>query len=109
MTAEEQEAARAIALIWERVRPQALQRLKEVKAAIASIAAGSLAEESRGSAESAAHKLAGALGSYGFTEGSEAARRAELALEHPTSIDPGDLADIEAALDAVIAQIDEGA
>lgn len=105
MTDEDAAVARQVASIWERMRPKALERLAEVRAALEMLSSGSVVEEQRASAESMAHKLAGALGTYGFPRGSEVARQAEFALADPASLDAGSLRDLLASLDAVADEI----
>ena len=68
--------------IWVRSKPTATGRIALLRAAIITIQqAGSLTEEQREAAVSAAHNLAGVLGTFGFPQGTDAARRIELLLE----------------------------
>ena len=67
----------ATAAIWERARPIFLARLALQDRAIVAVLSGDLDSETRAAALRAAHKLAGSLGTYGFNDGSEAARQLE--------------------------------
>lgn len=63
-------------------------RVTTVEAAIAAIAAGDLRDAPRASAQRDAHKLAGALGTFGLTHGSDLARELEerLAPGRPSTV-----------------------
>lgn len=74
--------------LWERSRPMVERRLQVLAQAADAAAAGSLQEPLRSEAESEAHKLAGSLGMFGFTRGTELAREIEDALAGP-SASPG--------------------
>lgn len=67
--------------LWERSRPTVEKRLQVLAQAAAVAATGNLQEPLRSEAESEAHKLAGSLGMFGFTHGTELAREIELAFE----------------------------
>lgn len=95
--------AAMIAEIWERMRPLLLTRLDALDEAASEHAAGTLSAEGRAEAESTAHKLAGSLGLYGYTEGGQHARRLEQRLQalaaDPAAEGPS-LAELAAALRA---------
>ena len=74
----------ALAAIWQRNQPQVLERLAALdRAAHANPLPALLQQE----AAATAHKLAGTLGMFGFTRGTEIARELEqhLELAHPDS------------------------
>ncbi len=87
MNAVETGAPRAIsssmAKLWTRFHGDFLLRLDVIDAAVLALGAGRLEEESRVAASQAAHKLAGVLGTFGLSEGTELARETELALNEP--------------------------
>ena len=72
--------ASLIAAIWLRIQPLIEERLATIDQAAAAATAGSLAEELRVEALDVAHKLAGALGMYGYDEGTRVAREIEILL-----------------------------
>lgn len=80
MTARDDSASVA-ARVWSRVRPLAIERVERVRVALEELAAGALVPGGRAEAHADAHKLAGSLGTYGYPEGSEIARRAEVLLD----------------------------
>jgi len=68
-------------------RPEMLRRLSVVENAAKALQAGSLTEEVRKAAYAEAHKLAGALGTYGLMEASRAAHELEVLLVEPKQED----------------------
>jgi Hpt domain-containing protein len=70
-----------IAAIWRDARPRILERVRTIEVAVAALRAGTLDTEQTGHARSEAHKLAGALGTFGMPEGSDRARDVERGLE----------------------------
>jgi DNA-binding response OmpR family regulator/HPt (histidine-containing phosphotransfer) domain-containing protein len=80
--AEEQFHA-AIRALWEEARPGALERIGLLEDAVAALLGGELDAETLEAARSAAHKLAGSLGTFGVAEGTVIARRLEAAFETP--------------------------
>jgi HPt (histidine-containing phosphotransfer) domain-containing protein len=77
---DEPAIAAAIAAMWESRRHRFAARVAVIEAALAPAAAAPAAEAERAAAEREAHKLAGALGTFGLASGSRIARRLELAL-----------------------------
>jgi HPt (histidine-containing phosphotransfer) domain-containing protein len=80
MTDAEDRTASLLAVLWVRNRPIVEERLATLDGAAAAAAAGALKDEQRGEADMAAHKLAGALGMYGYDEGTRIARELEVLL-----------------------------
>jgi len=78
---KEHELAQKILKLWERYKPLCMERLSVIEAAHAAASSVALDDEVRGKAESAAHKLAGALGSIGLPEGSKIAGEIEALLQ----------------------------
>jgi DNA-binding response OmpR family regulator/HPt (histidine-containing phosphotransfer) domain-containing protein len=82
----------ALASVWERLKGQSSDRLTVLEKAIAALQSDNLNLELRYEAQQAAHKLVGALGVFGFSEGSRLAREVEqvfqsgMALGQPEAI-----------------------
>jgi HPt (histidine-containing phosphotransfer) domain-containing protein len=93
----------AIAALWRDARPRALARVETLEAAVAALRDGTLGDEAADEATREAHKLAGALGTFGMPAGTRHARAVERRLAE--GADSGDipaLADRVAALRAVV-------
>ncbi len=71
----------AIAQIWQRFRGLMFERLATIEEAARAAMEGRLSEGLRRQGEREAHKLVGALGTYGLMEGSRIAREIECLLE----------------------------
>jgi diguanylate cyclase (GGDEF)-like protein len=76
----------ALDRIWQRSREAALERVASLDAAAKALADGGLPVDRRRDAERNAHKLAGAVGTFGFWHASTLAREAETLLEGTTPI-----------------------
>jgi DNA-binding response OmpR family regulator/HPt (histidine-containing phosphotransfer) domain-containing protein len=99
--------ADAVAKLWERSRPAILERVAAVERAAAAARAGELRGPERHAAEREAHRLAGALGTFGYPRGSEIAFGMERLLAGGTRLTPADgaaLADGAAELRALLAR-----
>jgi len=68
----------ALDRLWARFLPEIRERVSVIESAIQSLAAGSLTAERQEAAASAAHKLAGVLGTFNLQRGTELARALEL-------------------------------
>jgi len=68
----------AIDLLWIRFLPEIRKRVDLLKTAAAACAANALSADERGEAAAAAHKLAGSLGTFNLTHGTELAREYEV-------------------------------
>ena len=77
--------AEAMNRLWVQFLPQIEERVSILENAAAAIAAGSLSAELCHEASSAAHKLAGTLGTFGLNEGTDLAREAESLFASPAS------------------------
>jgi hypothetical protein len=80
MSDAEAKTASLLASLWVKIRPVVEERLGLLDAATAAAASGGLGEAQRAEACSAAHKLAGSLGMYGYDEGTAVARKIEVLL-----------------------------
>jgi HPt (histidine-containing phosphotransfer) domain-containing protein len=91
----------ALVALWERYRGAMDERIDAVDRAAQALLAGGLDAETRRAGEREAHKLAGAVGTFGFAEGSRLAREAEDLLMGDAPLDPDAvrrLAELVAAL-----------
>jgi HPt (histidine-containing phosphotransfer) domain-containing protein len=68
----------ALDRMWARFLPQMQERVDTLDAAAQAFAAGPLSVEEQEEAQSAAHKLAGVLGTFGLTRGTVLARELEI-------------------------------
>jgi len=81
MAAKEEKTRLAVAKLWERFQGTALERVDVLDRAASELQSGALAPVLRLQAEREAHKLAGAVGTFGFIESSQLAREAEQMLK----------------------------
>lgn len=86
-----------IAELWERFRPLVRERLDLLQAFVEDDP-----DVAREDAARAAHNLAGSLGSYGRSEGSQVARRIDQAFLTGERDDPASLAPLVAELRTVV-------
>ena len=75
---EAPELKAALDRLWKQFLPQMEERVAVLEAAGTALTAGRLSENQREAAQSAAHKLAGVLGTFGMTKGTILAREAEM-------------------------------
>jgi HPt (histidine-containing phosphotransfer) domain-containing protein len=68
----------ALDRLWKQFLPQIEERVAALESAGAALSAGRLSHDQREAAHTAAHKLAGILGTFGLTRGTVLAREAEL-------------------------------
>ena len=68
----------ALDRLWKQFLPQMDERVAALEAAGRALSMGRLSEDQREAAKSAAHKLAGVLGTFGLTKGTILAREAEM-------------------------------
>jgi HPt (histidine-containing phosphotransfer) domain-containing protein len=93
----------AIAALWRDARPRVLGRVATLEAAVAALRDGVLGADAAAEATREAHKLAGALGTFGMPDGTRHARAVERRLaEGAGAADAAGLAADVAALRAVV-------
>lgn len=80
MSEAEDKMAAVLAQLWQKNRPIVEERLATLDRASAAAASGRLSSDLRKEAAQAAHKLAGALGMYGYEEGTNIAREIDALL-----------------------------
>lgn len=72
--------------MWKSSHATILERIETLRVAQAALAAGSLDDAARKNAESAAHKLAGILGTFGLPQGTQLASQIEALLASPSPL-----------------------
>ena len=82
MSEVEDKTTALLAQLWVKNRPIVEERLATLDRASAAAASGTLSADLRKEAASAAHKLAGALGMYGYDEGTQIAREIDALLSN---------------------------
>ncbi len=95
----------ALDRLWARFLPQLEERVAVLEAAAAAFAANDLAADRHEAANTAAHKLAGVLGTFGLTRGTVLARELEIMYSRQNGPDPAlgaQLASIAAELRAIV-------
>jgi len=75
----------ALDRMWNQFLPMMTERIAVLETAAAAFAANQLSAEQQEAAHGAAHKLAGALGTFGLGEGTDLAREAEVLYAHDRS------------------------
>jgi DNA-binding response OmpR family regulator len=80
----------AVAKLWTRSRPAILERVAVLEQAAESARRSQLKGPERHAAEREAHRLAGALGTFGYPQGSEIAAALERRLASGTRLTPAD-------------------
>lgn len=80
----------AVAALWQRFRGGVLERVTVLEEATVALLGSALDAELRRRAEREAHKLAGAVGTFGFPEASRTARSVELLLQGDAPLAPDD-------------------
>lgn len=80
---EDADIGSALAILWQRHRQSILDRISLLESTSANVLRGVLDERSIAEGVSAAHKLAGSLGTFGFDAGSRSALEAESLLREP--------------------------
>jgi DNA-binding response OmpR family regulator/HPt (histidine-containing phosphotransfer) domain-containing protein len=82
--------------IWNRYSDQMSDRVESIELAIAALTTQSLSAEARLQAWQSAHSLAGALGTFGLAQGSQAAKQIELLLDAKIELTPDKLDRLQA-------------
>jgi diguanylate cyclase (GGDEF)-like protein len=99
----------AIAEIWERSKETILGRVTVLEQAVLALLEGQLANELRRQAEREAHKLAGAIGTFGFAEGSRLARKIEQMLQVEASLEPSQVLRLSELVVALRQEVEQAA
>jgi len=91
----------ALDRMWNQFLPQIKERLDLLDSAAAAFAANRLTIPQHEAANSAAHKLAGILGSFGLTRGTVLARELEIIYSRDGGLDPA----LGATLNSIAAEL----
>ena len=85
--------ARVLDAMWTKFLPDIRDRVSVLERATQAAAEGTLDGDLREAAKSAAHKLAGTLGTFGLSRGTDLARELELVFssDRPEPLDPSQL------------------
>jgi PAS domain S-box-containing protein len=73
----------AIAEVWRRFQPRVREQVAGLAQAAAALSAGTFTQELQQQAEQESHTLAGSLGTFGFAQASQLARRIEQYFQQP--------------------------
>jgi len=93
----------ALDALWTRFLPEMAERVATLEAAALAFEGSNLSEEQRKKAHDAAHKLAGVLGTFGLTRGTELARELEMLYSRRVGSDP----ELAAQMAGIAAQLRE--
>ncbi|BAY85960.1 multi-component transcriptional regulator [Calothrix parasitica NIES-267] len=74
---KQQKTKEALTQAWEKLKVENIQRIAILEQAVSALLENVLDEELRDKAQKVAHKFAGGLGTFGFSEGSHLARKIE--------------------------------
>ncbi len=85
---EQTALTQALDRMWTRFLPEMRQRVAILEMAAAAFTANTLTISQREAASAAAHKLAGVLGTFGLTRGTELARELEIMYSRENGPDP---------------------
>lgn len=88
--------------MWKKFLPEIRHRAQVLEEAAHSAAAGKLTPTARQAAQSAAHKLAGTLGTFGLGRGTKLARELEQIYSGPGAVPAERLAQMAADVRAII-------
>lgn len=92
-------------VMWKNSRAIITERVRSLRGAQQSLAQGALDRITRKDAESAAHKLAGILGTFGLPQGSVLASRIERVMAQDDGINQQQQQELAAWLDSLEQQI----
>lgn len=92
--ADPSELAAALAQLWQKFLPEMTARVSVLESAAAACAAANLTPAQQQAAASAAHKLAGVLGTFGLAQGTALARELETLYSAPAAPTPSHFAHI---------------
>ena len=97
----------AVRAIWERSRDTIMQRVVALEESAVAATSGALTPETRRAAEREAHKLAGAVGTFGFWDASKLAKEAEVILQGEAPITPDDALRLTRLTEQIRSHLDE--
>jgi DNA-binding response OmpR family regulator/HPt (histidine-containing phosphotransfer) domain-containing protein len=94
-----------LTVIWNKHYPEMLDRIATIDQAAIALQELSLTPEIRKLAWQDAHTLAGSLGTFGLSLGSQAAKKIELLLRENTNLTPIQLPELQSSLDLLLAEV----
>jgi HPt (histidine-containing phosphotransfer) domain-containing protein len=103
---DQSQLAGALDALWTRFLPDLESRIALLESAAEALRSGNLSQAQREEAHSAAHKLAGVLGTFGLTRGTDLARELETLYsdqDGQDSLPAESLAEIGAELRRIVA------
>ncbi|MEW6296952.1 MAG: diguanylate cyclase [Thermodesulfobacteriota bacterium] len=86
-----QQAMAAVTEVWHRFKDLTIGRVAVLERACQALREGTCDEVLHRQAEREAHKLAGSLGTFGFTQGARLARETQRVLHSEKALDPGQI------------------
>jgi HPt (histidine-containing phosphotransfer) domain-containing protein len=102
-----EEARQVLAELWPRFRPTIMARLTVLAQATAALAEQRFGPALRLKAEQEAHKLAGSLGTFGFSEGTRLARAIEMHFRAGAPLTAADVADLREKVTALGTELEK--
>jgi HPt (histidine-containing phosphotransfer) domain-containing protein len=101
---DQEQIQKDLAELWKKYLPDIGERVGVLERACALLREGRFSEEERKPALGAAHKLAGAMGTFGHTHGTELAREVESMLENG-NITPKQIDEMKSRIEELRAMI----
>lgn len=98
LTQAERQAKAAVSRLWETFKGDLLGEVEKLAQVSSRLSEGSLLPSQQQEAAAVAHRLVGALGSYGWAQGSEVARQIERLLQAQGSLSGERLSELVASL-----------
>ncbi len=100
-----QDSAQFLTAIWNRHYPEMLDRVASIDRVIVALQELSLTPEIRKLAWQDAHTLAGSLGTFGLSLGSQVAKKIELLLGENAQLTPAQLPDLQSSVNLLLAEV----
>ena len=92
---QQAQIAEALDRLWKQYLPMMEERVAVLERTARTLAERELKDDERAAANTAAHKLAGVLGTFGLTKGTVLAREAEILYSGDPGTDPADAGQLE--------------
>jgi diguanylate cyclase (GGDEF)-like protein len=108
ITPTHQQTTAAIAAVWQRFKGRVHEQIAILERAVTALVEGQLDNSLRQQAEQEAHSLAGSLGTFGFSKGSQLARQIEQGLR-ASSTSSNDGNQLQTWVVALLQEIDQPA
>ena len=108
-SATRQKAMESVAELWERFKGTIMGRVAVLEQSTMALLEGALDDDLRQNARGEAHKLAGSVGLFGFSRGSELAQEIELTLLEEANLDQGRVLRLSQMVVALRQELEKGA